>query len=167
MHLRRPFGPLVVATLCAGWVAISVAVATIPAFSPRDDLVGVAHALARAQADRVIAIDATPGELLPLRLYRPDAVVPTQPVAFVSQLDVVALPLRGRAMDGAPRPPAPRLQGLPAGLRLVDTILGTDYVVERYVASRPVKLALDPRSGLFTSAWRFLLERRGAGRSGL
>jgi hypothetical protein len=168
MNLRRWFGPLVVATLCAGWLTISVAVATTPEYSLRDDLKGVAHALGRAQADRVIAIDATAGEVFPLKLYRPNAVVPTQHLAVVSQLDVVALPMRGRAMDnGATRPPAPRLQTLPAGLRLVDTIFGPNYIVERYVASRPVKLALDPQSGLFGSVWRFLLEKRGAGRSEL
>jgi hypothetical protein len=70
-------------------------------------------------------------------------------------------------MDGASRPRAPRLQALPAGFRLADTIVASNYVVERYIASRPVKLALDPQSGLFTSVWRFLLEKRGADRSEL
>lgn len=159
---RAPLRIGATAALCGLSLAVGIATATVPRFSGREDTAGPARAIGVAPSSRLIAIDQQ-WDLLPLRIYRPDARSITRPSATVRELDLIAMPSRPfPAETDAVRPPAPRLIGLPRGMHLERVILGPTYVIERYVSPVPVKLPLAPAAGVFGGGWRFLYEPAGA-----
>jgi hypothetical protein len=119
-----------------------------------------------AARDRLIAI-SQPWDVLPFEEYRPSAAPETQRVVRVRELDVVAMPVAGEPPPGEhERPSSTGLGPLPAGLRLVQVIRGTTFLVERFVASTPVAIRVDGHGQPFTGHyWRFLNEPAG-GRMG-
>jgi uncharacterized membrane protein len=156
-------GPgLSVLLLCA-WVAVGVISFTTPRFSFQDDTRGAAQSLGRADTSRLIAINE-PWDVVPLGEYRPKSTAATQPIVYVRELDVIAMPAGGEPPPAQHQRPASLGAGpLPRGLRLAQVIRGTTFLVERFLASSPVPIRIDGRGQAFrASTWRFLDEPAGA-----
>jgi mannosyltransferase len=149
------------ALICGVWLLIGISSATMPTIGGREDTRGAARALGVAGEGRLIAIDQR-WDLQPLQEYLPSARVYGQRRAQITELDVVAMPLRGfPSGSDANRPLPPRLSGLPRGLRLKRIIWGASFVIERYIASPAVSVRISPAAGTFASYWHFLYEPRG------
>jgi mannosyltransferase len=149
------------ALLCGVWLVIGISSATESRFGSREDTRGAARALGVAEAGRLIAIDQR-WDLQPMQEYLPAARVYRQRRARITELDVIAMPLRGfPSGSDATRPRPPTFSGLPGGLRLSRVIWGATFVIERYIARPAVSVGIAPGAGSFSSAWRFLYEPRG------
>jgi mannosyltransferase len=162
-------GLVFAAGLCAVWLVVGIVSVTDPTFSARENTRGAARALGVAQADRVVAIDDA-WDLLPLRVYRAAATIPTSRVVEVREVDLIAMPFGGFSFPSGgdhPAPPLPTIGRLPRSLVLRKIVRGNSFVVEQFTSPTPVAVRLDPRGGVFSDAWRFLLEPRGAQISGL
>lgn len=161
----RMVGVAATTSLCALGLVVGIGAAIVPRFGGRPDMRGVAYTLGPAVTARVIAIDQ-PLDLLPLQLYRPEARVYTRPLAQISELDVVAVPVRGFPGDeDANPPPPPRISGLPRGMTLRQVIRSPTYTIARYTSRTPVTVPISPAGNAFSVKWRFLYEPRG-GRAG-
>jgi mannosyltransferase len=146
------------------WVAISVLSLTVPRFAGRDDTRGAARSLRVAATHRLIAIDQ-PWDLLTLKQYRPAASTDTEPIVRVREVDVIAMPLDAEPAPAEHRRPSALGAGaLPRGFALAQVIRGSTFLVERFVALRPLAVRVDGRGGAFRSgSWRFVTEPAGAG----
>lgn len=146
---RSRLGPALVATLAAGWLAMSVAVAADPRLQTRADWQGVEDALGPTPAGgRAIVTSPSNGALVLIDGYRlPARYEPPRPVVEV----VLAATGEGRAAPPDPPSDAPVLTA--AGFRLVEQRHERGYVLQRWRAARPLPLdraalgqaALDPR----------------------
>jgi len=161
-------GALLACVLVFIWVGIGVVSLAVPRFGAHDDTLGAARSLSIAHGDRVIAI-SEPWDVLPLEEYRPQTSAETDPVVRVRELDVVAMPVGGEPSPAVrARPSATGTGVIPRGLRLVQVVRGSTFLVERFVAPRPVPIRIDGRGNAFTSrSWRFLAEPAGGRMGGL
>jgi len=149
------------ALLCGVWLLVGISSASESRFGSREDTRGAARALGVAGTGRLIAIDQR-WDLQPLQEYLPSARVYRQRRVRITEMDVIAMPLRGfPSGSDADRPPVPTLSGLPHGLRLSRIIRGATFVIERYDARSGVTVAIAPAAGTFSADWRFLYEPRG------
>jgi len=149
------------ALLCGIWLLVGITSATESRFGSREDTRGAARALGVADTDRLIAINQR-WDLVPLEEYRPAAEVYGRSRARITELDVVTMPWRGfPSGSDANRASPPKLSGLPSGLHLTRVIWGATFVIERYIARRPLSVRISPAAGTFTADWRFLYEPRG------
>jgi hypothetical protein len=156
-------GLVATGSLCALWLVVSTISVMVPRLNGREDTRAAAQSLGPASAARLIAINQ-PWDVLPLRIYRPDAQIYNGGSALVTEIDLVSMPIRGFPADtDANRPPAPHISGMPTGLVLRQVIHGGTYVIERYTSRIPVSVQLNPSARLFSSSWRFLYEPSGAG----
>jgi hypothetical protein len=155
-------GVLLACLLVCIWFGIGVSSFVVPKYRAHDDTLGAARSLAVAHGDRLIAI-SEPWDVLALEEYRPQTSAETHPVVPVRELDIVAMPAGGEPSPAVrPRPSSTGAGVLPKGLRLVQVIKGATFLVERFVASRPVPIHVDGTGSAFTSRdWRFLAEPAG------
>jgi len=105
----------------------------------RDDWRGVAHALGRPTATRVLLVDPPSGEI-PLQTYLHGLSVLSRPVA-VRELDIVVIPanVQGGGIGTPPRLTGP--QPAPAGFTLSGMTYASTYTVLRYTAPSPVPVS--------------------------
>lgn len=161
-----PLGiPLAAALLCL-FAGVGVVSLTVPKLGVRDDTLGAARSLGMAGSGRLIAINE-PWDVLPLEEYRPQTSPDTRAVVRTRELDVVAMPAGAEPFSSEhQRPSSLGVGALPAGLRLAQIIRAPTFLVERFVAKRPVSIRVDGQGGPFTAVnWRFLAEPAG-GRMG-
>lgn len=153
--------------LCAS-VAVVVVSRVVPKFGTQDDTLGAARSLTVAHTERLIAI-SEPWDVTPLQEYRTQTSAETRPVIPVRELDIVAMPVNAEPDPSVHQRPASVGAGvLPKGLRLAQVIKGSTFLVERFVAPRPVPIRIDGRGNAFTSSsWRFLAEPAGGRMGGL
>ena len=144
------------------WAGVGMVSLAIPKFGARDDTLGAARSLGVAATDRLIAINE-PWDVLPFEEYRPQTIADTRSVVRVRELDVVAMPLGGEPFPSEHQRPSSLGAGVrPKGLRLVQVIRGSTFLVERFVASTPVSIRVDGQGSAFTASyWRFLNEPAG------
>ncbi len=161
-------GVVLACLLVCIWVGIGVASFVAPKFRAHDDTLGVARSLSVAHGDRLIAINE-PWDVSALEEYRPQSSVETDPVVRVRELDVVAMPVGGEPSSAVRTRPVATGAGLiPRGLRLVQVVKGSTFLVERFVASRPASIRINGTGPAFTSGnWRFLAEPAGGRIGGL
>jgi hypothetical protein len=161
-------GVLLACLLVCIWVGIGVTGFVVPRFRAHDDTLGAARSLAVARGNRLIAI-SEPWDVLALEEYRPRTSAETDPVVQVAELDVVAMPVGGEPSPAVrTRPLATGAGVIPRGLRLVQVVKGSTFLIERFVASRPVSIRIDGTGPAFTSGnWRFLAEPAGGLMGGL
>jgi hypothetical protein len=152
-----------VGLLVCVWVAISLLSLTVPRFAGRDDTRGAARSLGVAATYRLIAIDQ-PWDLLTLKQYRPAASTDTEPIVRVREVDVIAMPVDAEPAPAEhPRPSALGAGALPRGFALAQVIRGSTFLVERFVAPRPLAVRVDGHGAAFRSgSWRFVTEPAGA-----
>jgi hypothetical protein len=162
------FGLGLAAVLLCVSVAFVAVSRVVPKFRMEDDTLGAARSLTVAHTERLIAI-SEPWDVTPFQEYRPQTSVETRPVVRVRELDVVAMPVDAEPFPSVHQRPASVGAGvLPKGLRLAQVINGATFVVERFVAARPVWLRIDGTGSAFTSSnWRFLAEPAGGRMGGL
>jgi Dolichyl-phosphate-mannose-protein mannosyltransferase len=161
-------GALLACLLLCIWLGIGVVSLAVPQFRAHDDTLGAARSLSMAHGDRLIAI-SEPWDVVALEEYRPQTSAETDPVVRVRELDVVAMPVGGEPSPVLrARPLATGAGAIPRGLRLVQVVKGSTFLVERFIASRPVPIRVDGRGNAFTSSnWRFLTEPAGGGMGAL
>ncbi len=156
----RAVGATLAVAIGALWLWVGIAAYASPKFASREDVRAAARSLGPAREARVVALSQM-WDLLPMKLYRPDASGYAVRYARVREVDVIAMP--GTSFPfGADhdRPDAPKLHGLPPALRVSDVITGDVYMIVRYVAPSPVTIDLAP-AGPFNASWRFLYEPAG------
>ena len=145
------------------WITAGVISFAVPKFAPRDDTQGAARSLGTASANRLIALSQS-WDGLAFQEYRPQAAADTHRIVRVREVDVVAMPVAGEPPPGEhPRPTSTGAGTLPASFRLTQVIRGSSYLVERFVAPRPVAVRVDGNGTAFRSSnWRFFTEPAGA-----
>jgi hypothetical protein len=150
------------------WIAAGVVNFAVPEFASRDDTRGAARSLGIAATHRLIAI-GVPWDVMPFQDYRPQTSAETRPVVHVRELDVIAMPVNGEPAPSVHQRPSSLVAGtIPKSLRLAQVIRGPTFLVERFVAARPVSIRIDGRGPAFTSHnWRFLAEPAGGRMGGL
>jgi Dolichyl-phosphate-mannose-protein mannosyltransferase len=144
------------------WIGVGVVSLSVPKFGARDDTLGAARSLGLATTDRLLAINEA-WDVLPLEEYRPATSADTRAVVRTRELDVVAMPLGAEPFASEhERPSSLGVGRLPSGLRLAQVIRGSTYLIERFVASRPVSIRVDGHGSAFAANyWRFLNEPAG------
>ncbi len=148
------------------WIGVLAVTLAVPEFGTRDDTLGAARSLGVATSGRLIAINE-PWDVVTFKQYRPQTSVDVHPVVRVRELDVVAMPIGAEPDPSAhQRPSSLGVGALPKGLRLVQVVRGSMFLVARFVASTPVSIRVDGHGKAFAaSSWRFLNEPAG-GRMG-
>jgi uncharacterized membrane protein len=158
---RRRRAIVITTCICGLWLAIGLISSLVPQLASREDVRGVGQALGVAARPRLIVIDQR-YDVAPLLLYRQSATVYRQRLGHVSELDVVLMPNRDLTGYSDANRPSPRaIPGLPEGMVLQRTIKGDTFVIERYVAKRPMAIRLYPSAGSFSARWRFMYEPQG------
>jgi hypothetical protein len=150
------------------WVGIVVVSSVVPKYRAQDDTLGAARSLGVAHTDRLIAISEA-WDVVPLEAYRPQISSDTRAVVRVRELDVIGMPEGAEPSPSEHQRPSSLGVGvLPPGLRLVQVIRGSTFLLERFVASTPVAVRVDGHGDAFKDlSWRFLNEPAGSGMGGL
>jgi Dolichyl-phosphate-mannose-protein mannosyltransferase len=161
-------GLALVGALVCVWAGIVVVSSVVPRYSAQDDTLGAARSLGVADTNRLIAINE-PWDVVPLEAYRPKITSDTSATVHVRELDVVAMPVGAEPSPSEHERPSSIGAGVvPRGLRLVQVIRGSTFLVERFVSSTPVAVRVDGRGNAFRArSWRFLNEPAGSGMGSL
>lgn len=147
---RSRLGPVLVAGVAAGWLAVGVAVAADPRLQTRADWQGVERALGPAPAGgRAIVVSPSNGGLVLTGAYRlPARYEPPRPVVEV------VLAATGEGQAAPPDPPEAAPAFAAAGFRLAEQRRERGYVFQRWRAKAPVTVdpALVAEAGLDPTA---------------